>query len=126
MDPKQLTPEFSVSGQISPSDLVELAAQGFRSVICNRPDDEDPYQPSFAAIQRAADEAGLLIRYIPVVSGRVTEEDVAQFNKAIDELPLPVLAYCHMGVRSAVMWALSQKGKRPMKEIAATIRRAGL
>jgi sulfide:quinone oxidoreductase len=67
MNAKQLTPDFSVSGQISASDLAELAAQGFRSVICNRPDNEDPYQPSFATIARAADEAGLAIRYIPVV-----------------------------------------------------------
>jgi sulfide:quinone oxidoreductase len=94
--------------------------------VCNRPDGEGLDQPPFADIERAADDAGISIRYIPVVSGRISEEDVAQFGRALDELPSPVLAYCRIGARSATLWALSQRGKRPLDEIAATLRAAGL
>ncbi len=34
---KQITPGFSVSGQLSLDDLNEAVAQGFKSIICNRP-----------------------------------------------------------------------------------------
>ena len=40
MDVKHITDEFAVSGQISTKDLPVLAAMGFKSVICNRPDGE--------------------------------------------------------------------------------------
>lgn len=32
---------FSTSPQISVEDLIDIKAAGFRSVICNRPDNED-------------------------------------------------------------------------------------
>jgi len=70
---KELTEELSVAEQISPSDMAELAAQGFRSVICNRPDGEGSDQPLFAEIAAAATAAGLEARYIPVATGRVTD-----------------------------------------------------
>ncbi|MTD95764.1 hypothetical protein GIW81_15605 [Hyphomicrobium sp. xq] len=42
---KKLTDQISVAPQIKPSELAELAAQGFRSIICNRPDGEGADQP---------------------------------------------------------------------------------
>jgi sulfide:quinone oxidoreductase len=126
MHAKQLTPEISVAGQISASDVAEAAAQGFKSIVCNRPDGEGLRQPPFTDIARAADDAGISIRYLPVVSGRISEKDVARFGRALDELPSPVLAYCCVGLRSATLWALSQRGKLPLDEIAATLRVAGL
>ena len=42
---RQLTESVYVSGQIGPDDLQTLAAQGVRSIICNRPDGEQFGQP---------------------------------------------------------------------------------
>jgi sulfide:quinone oxidoreductase len=42
-----LTPAFAVAPQISPEDVQAIAAAGYKSIICNRPDDEGDGQPSF-------------------------------------------------------------------------------
>jgi sulfide:quinone oxidoreductase len=125
MQVKQLTSDISIAGQIAPSDVPELAAQGFKSIICNRPDGESRDQPPFEAVMQAAGQAGLSTRYIPIVSGGITPSNIAEFEKVLEELPRPVLAYCRVGTRSASLWALSQKGKRPIKEIVQSLHAAG-
>src|SRR3546814_4759693 len=52
---RSLTPALSVSPQIDPADVVALAASGFRSIVCNRPDGEEAGQPTAAAIAAAAE-----------------------------------------------------------------------
>jgi len=122
---KPITPELAVSPQIEGADLAELAAQGFKSVICNRPDGESFGQPQFAEIAQAAAQAGLAARYVPVVSGRLTGEDVDAFADALATLPKPIVAYCRSGTRCTVLWALSETGKRPADEIIEAARAAG-
>lgn len=107
-DIKQLSPDLAVAPQITPEAIPLIAAAGFKSVICNRPDYEaGPDQPTFAAIEAAARASGLQARYIPVVSGQITEGDVRAFKQAEAELPKPILAYCRSGTRSTNMWALA-------------------
>ena len=68
MSIQSLTADFAVAGQISPEDLPAIAAAGFKSVICNRPDGEaGPSQPAYSAIEQAAVAAGLQVRYLKVV-----------------------------------------------------------
>jgi sulfide:quinone oxidoreductase len=104
MDLRQLTDDVSVCGQIGPDDLADLAASGFRSVICNRPDGEAMDQPGFDVIRQAAEVLGLSVRYIPIFPGRMGPEDVQAFRTALDELPGPVLAYCRSGARSTTLF----------------------
>lgn len=125
MTPKPLTTELSVAGQISAEDTAEIAAQGFRSIICNRPDGEGADQPVSAEIREAAERAGLEMRYLPVVSGKVSDADVDAFGAALEELPKPVLAYCRSGTRSTTLWALSQADSRSLDEIVGAAGRAG-
>ncbi len=108
MDIKKIDDGLSVSPQITPIDISEVADAGFRSIICNRPDGESGDQPSFAEVEEAAKAAGLETRYQPVVSGKVTDEDAEAFAKNMNELPGPVLAYCRSGTRCATLWALSE------------------
>ena len=49
----ELTHTFSVAGQIQPEDVRALAQHGYRVIICNRPDNEEPNQPSMAAVAAA-------------------------------------------------------------------------
>jgi len=107
MQPKTLTPDLAVFAQIGPADVGELARLGFRSIICNRPDGEASDQPPFADIAAAADDCGLATRFLPVVSGQLTEGDVAAFGAALHALPKPVAAYCRTGTRCAMLWALA-------------------
>jgi sulfide:quinone oxidoreductase len=90
MDPKMITPELSVSSQITTSDIDAIAAAGFRSIICNRPDGEAADQPTFEEIEAAARAKGLTARYQPVVSGKVRDEDAKAFAALIAELPKPL------------------------------------
>ncbi|WP_300579419.1 TIGR01244 family sulfur transferase [Phenylobacterium sp.] len=104
---RQVTDQFSTSPQISEADVAAAAAQGFVLIINNRPDGEDPAQPSGAAIEAAARAAGLDYVAIPVRGGP-TSEQVAAVREAIDQAEGPVLAYCRSGTRSIVTWAIGQ------------------
>ena len=125
MNAKKLSEEVSVSPQIMPADIAAIAAQGFKTIVCNRPDGEGTDQPLFAEIEAAARAAGLSVRYIPVSTGKVTDEDAAAFGDALSQMPKPVLAYCRTGTRSTTLWALSEGGRRPAAEIAERAKAAG-
>ncbi|MEX0758739.1 MAG: sulfur transferase domain-containing protein [Tistlia sp.] len=49
----RLTPFISVSPQLNETDLGIAAAQGFQSVVCNRPDGESEDQPAGGRIAEA-------------------------------------------------------------------------
>lgn len=95
-----------------PEQVSDLAALGFKAVICNRPDGEDPVKPGQAAIAAAAEQAGLDFRYIPIVPGLAGADEVRQTIDAIRELPEPVLAFCRSGARSEAMFraAMAMRG----------------
>jgi sulfide:quinone oxidoreductase len=114
MDLHAIDDGLSVTGQIAPADLPEIAAHGFRVLICNRPDGEAADQPTQGAIAAAAPASGLAFRYLPIVAGRVDDDDTAAFGAARRALPGPVLAYCRTGTRSATLWSLAEASRRPL------------
>jgi sulfide:quinone oxidoreductase len=113
MDMHAITTELSVSPQVRASDLPEIAAAGFRAIICNRPDGEAADQPLFRDLERAARDRGLAVRHLPVESGRVTDQQGHEFATLMRELPKPVLAFCANGMRSTMAWARSQVEEPP-------------
>ena len=100
----KLSERYSVAAQITADDLAEIAARGFRSVMNNRPDHEDPGQPLSSEIAARAGELGLRYAHVPVVSGRMTQQDVVDFEAACAELETPVLLFCRSGARCAALW----------------------
>jgi sulfide:quinone oxidoreductase len=108
MLPRRLTKSLSVAPQITPEDVPEIAAQGYASILCNRPDGEAADQTPFDEIAEKAKAINLEIAYVPVQSGFITDDDVAAFKATLDALPKPVLAYCRSGTRCAALWALSE------------------
>lgn len=109
MEYRQISEDYSVSGQIQPEDIVAIKDAGFKSVICNRPDDEQPGQPSADSVKAAAEAAGLAFRYIPVISGQLTMDNVEDQAEALDELEGPVFAYCRSGARCTNLYGLIQQ-----------------
>lgn len=103
----EITPDYSVSPQISPGDLAGIKALGFRSIMCNRPDGESAGQPAESAVRAEAERLGLAFAYVPVVSGRIDTGNVADFRAALAQLPKPVLAYCRSGARCQNLWQLA-------------------
>ncbi|RWP18336.1 MAG: TIGR01244 family phosphatase [Mesorhizobium sp.] len=111
MEYRQITEDYSVSGQIQPEEVAAIKAAGFKSVICNRPDDEQPGQPSADTVKAAVEAAGLTFRYIPVFSGQITAQNVEDQAEALDELEGPVFAYCRSGARCTNLFGLIQQSK---------------
>lgn len=102
-----VTEAISVSEQIVPEDIADIAALGFKTIINNRPDGEEPGQPSDATLAALALAQGINYRHIPVVMSSIAENDITAFRDACDTLPKPVLAFCRSGTRSISMWALA-------------------
>ncbi|MBT1155022.1 TIGR01244 family phosphatase [Aminobacter anthyllidis] len=111
MEYRQITEDYSVSGQITPDEVAAIKAAGFKSVICNRPDDEQPGQPSADSVKAAVEAAGLAFRYIPVISGAMTGDNVADMADALDEMDGPVFAYCRSGTRCTNLYMAIQQSK---------------
>ncbi|MBS1097114.1 TIGR01244 family phosphatase [Gluconobacter sphaericus] len=127
MPTRHLTDSYAVSPQIAVQDIADLKAEGFRTILCFRPDGEAPDQPDMKVIEAAAKEAGLAFAAIPVKAGTVpTDAQVAQTREVLATLPAPVVGYCRSGTRAAQIWALAEVGKRPASEIFAATDRAGV
>ena len=105
---RKLDETISVAGQITPADIADAAAQGFTFVINNRPDDEQPGQPSAAEIEAAAKAAGLGYRAIPITHAGFSENQVTAMQEALEAAPGPILAFCRSGTRSTLVWALAR------------------
>ncbi|MDB4111813.1 bifunctional protein tyrosine phosphatase family protein/NAD(P)/FAD-dependent oxidoreductase [Yoonia sp.] len=125
MDIKKLTPEISVAPQITPADMKAIKDQGFRAIICNRPDGEGADQPTFKEIEAEATKHGLDAAYLPIVAGKVGDDDADCFADLMTELPGPVLAYCRTGTRSAILWSLTQAETLNVAQILSVTKAAG-
>jgi uncharacterized protein (TIGR01244 family) len=123
---RRVTDQLSVSPQIGLDDLSTAAAEGFKLVINNRPDGEDPSQPSSAEVEAAARAAGLDYVHIPVRGGP-TPDQVEANHRAIEAAGGPVLAFCRSGTRSIVTWSLGefQADSRSREELVELGAQAG-
>ena len=59
MQAHQLSPSYFVSPQISEADIAEISSAGFKSIICNRPDYENPHEFQITTLRAAALKFGL-------------------------------------------------------------------
>ena len=97
---QRLSDDVCAAPQLAPEAMAWAAAQGFRSVINNRPDFEHgPDQPTSATMEAAAREAGLAYVHLPVAGGYQSPEEIARFAELLDTLPKPILAFCRSGAR---------------------------
>jgi uncharacterized protein (TIGR01244 family) len=107
MQIRELANGFAVTGQITATDVAQIAALGFKTLISNRPDSEMGAVPH-DDIRAAAEAAGLAFHYIPVVSGQITRENVIDMAAALKGADQPVLAYCRSGGRCTNLYGLIQ------------------
>ena len=105
---RELGPTFAVSPQLAPEDLPEIAARGYATIVNNRPDGEGgSTQPASRELEEAAKAVGLHYVHLPVVSGAITPEQAQAMRKLLAGAPLPVLAFCRSGARSAQLYELA-------------------
>lgn len=99
---------FSAAPQIAVADVAEAKAQGFTTIVNNRPEGEADDQSPGPSIEAAAHAAGLAYYAIPVAPGGFSEAQVAAMADALQSAEGPVLAYCRSGTRSTNLWALAR------------------
>lgn len=124
---KEISTGLSVSSQIDVEMLADIANQGFKTIICNRPDNEGAGQPDFADIEKAAKELGMDCHYLPVVSGKVSDDDAKKMGALLQQSQAPVLAYCRTGTRSTMLWALDKvlDNRENLSQVEEASRQAG-
>ncbi|RKE47620.1 MULTISPECIES: TIGR01244 family sulfur transferase [unclassified Sphingomonas] len=112
---RQINESISVAPQIAVEQVAEIAAAGFKTIVNNRPDDEDAGQPSGDAIRAAAEAAGLEYVSIPVTHAGFSHPQIDAMTQALTDSDGPVLAYCRSGTRSCNLWALAaaKAGRNP-------------
>jgi uncharacterized protein (TIGR01244 family) len=111
MNWKTLDDRTLVAGQIAVADLAEARREGVTMIVNNRPDGEEPDQPTSAELEAAADAAGLDYRYIPISRG-IGPAEVEGMQSALSELGEGrMLAFCRSGMRSTMVWAVARRGQ---------------
>jgi uncharacterized protein (TIGR01244 family) len=109
VSPRPLSPTVQASPQLSPDALPALAASGVRRIVSNRPDGEDPGQPTAAEMDAAARAAGMDFIWIPV-SGLPGPDQVAAVAEALADGASTVM-FCRSGMRSTAAWAMAERLK---------------
>ena len=107
MELRPLSPTVWASPQLSPGSLTALAASGVRRVLSNRPDGEDPGQPTAAEMEAAARDAGLDFAWVPI-SGLPGPAQVSAVAELLAD-GTPTLMFCRSGMRSAAAWAMAAR-----------------
>ena len=120
----ELAPGLSAAGALGPSDIDALAASGVRTIVNNRPDDEDPGQLPAAEARRLAEAHGIAYHHIPVTAASLSRADVEAFAAVLGTAPQPVVAHCRSGTRSTLLWALARmrEGADPFALVAEAAR----
>ena len=107
-DPAALKEDIWLSGQITPDELPTLIERlGLRRIVNNRPDHEEPGQPTSAEIRAVAEAAGVEYLDAPV-RGLPDPETVARVTEWMAE-PATTLMFCRSGMRSAATWAMAER-----------------
>lgn len=125
---KQISDRLYVASQLSADDIRQARSKGFAAIINNRPDREEPGQPTAAENRVVAESEGLGYSHIPVVPGQLDENQVRAFQQALSEAGGPVLAHCKTGTRAALLYVIGEvlDGRMSKDEVAPFGRSLGL
>lgn len=104
----KVSEQLSVSSQPSVEDIRALRENGFKKLINNRPDGEEPRQPGTKAEGQEAKYCNLSYAFIPITGATITEADVRAFQRAVDQSEGPVFAHCKTGTRSLTLYVIGE------------------
>ena len=101
---KTLNAQVSIAGQMTTDKFQQLIKAGFKSVIVNRPDQEQGNTVSVAQLRQIAEQSQVSVIYQPILSGKISQTDVTEFAKYYNELTKPILMICRSGSRSSILF----------------------
>ena len=120
-----LSDDYSVSPQIEVCDVPSIMQAGFKSVICNRPDQENPEPRQIEAIKAAVEAAGLDFAENVFDPSSFGPDKIERQAELLAQLPSPVFAYCASGNRCSIVWAFAQAGRIATDTILDATTQAG-
>ena len=115
---------YAVAPQITLEDVEALAAEGFRTIVCNRPDEEVPADICAEAVKAECERAGLNFILNPLSHGTLNMDHV-NLQRQATEAEAPVLAYCASGNRCSILWGLAVVGDVSTDHILEVTTKAG-
>lgn len=104
----QLSPGLTAAGGLSADNIEALAASGVKTIVNNRPDNEDPGQLPADEARKLCAAHGIAYHHIPFVNATLTAADVDAFEKVLMSGSHPMVAHCRSGTRSTMIWALTR------------------
>ncbi len=123
---RPLAEGFFVSPQLTADDMRAAAAMGVTLIINNRPEGEEPGQPSGAEMEKAAKAAGLAYVAIPIRGADIGADHLDAFDAAAASAAGPILAFCRSGTRSTLLRAFARaRAGDPINEIIEHAAEAG-
>ena len=126
MNFNKVTDNFCVSEQITVSDLQIIKEAGFKSIICNRQENESSDQTSYHEIQKHSELLGFIFFNLPITPGQFNQELIHEFKRIISEgSQSPFFAYCRTGTRSCTLWALAHLDEISKEDILIQTKKAG-
>ena len=105
---------IQVFGQITKDDIRTAADAGVSVIINNRPDGEEPGQPTNSELASAAAECHIAWIHIPVIPGQMSMVEVEGMIRAIGEADGVALAFCRTGTRSTNLWGLAMAASKQL------------
>ena len=97
------------AGQISPAHVAQVVEKGFKSIINNRPDGEEPNQPTSAEIEAAAKKAGLAYKEVSFAGSELNQNHVEEFADFFNQAEQPILIFCRTGNRSTGIYEAAKR-----------------
>lgn len=95
---KKISDELSAAGQVTPEQLRQAEAAGFKSVLNLR----SPAESGFLSDeQQQAEAAGLKYANVPLNPSEPNQELTQSAIQEIENLPKPVLVHCAAGARAS-------------------------
>lgn len=105
-----ITNTFSVSGELSEPELIQLAQNGVSTLINVRPNNEAPEQKNDAHWRKLCTKHNLDYVFIPVKPNQYTDQDIAKFKAALLNATGKVHAFCRTGTRATHLFTHANNG----------------
>ncbi len=106
-----LAHQVTFAPQINQAQVKMIAEKGYKTIICNRPDNEEMGQPSCHDIEEACNQHGLSFKSIPFTGGQLTHEKLNEFAEFFNQCEQPIYMYCRSGNRSNIIYQASVQMK---------------
>lgn len=97
---KKISLDFAGSNQPQASDLIELAEQGYKSVVNLRTPGENGFVENEDALVQ---EVGLEYRHFSLNSAAADEQSIEAILAEVKNLPRPIVFHCGAGARGGAL-----------------------